>query len=114
MGPRSFYRYLFRATAAIYRPCIIAMIVLPFLTIFIYYITGLIVVAAVLLGLDKKVDATALEHTCNWIVGVLMMGLGAWYVCLAFLVFIPWIHISARILTFHIRHLQGCIQSREE
>lgn len=32
--------------------------------------TGLILVAAVLLGLDDRIDPTKLEHYCNWIVGV--------------------------------------------
>ncbi len=40
--------------------------------------TGLVVVAAILLGLDDEVDATKLEHYCNWIVGVFMIGLGVW------------------------------------
>ena len=46
--------------------------------------TGLVVVACVLLSLKDQVDPTALERSCNWVVGVFMVALGAWGICKAF------------------------------
>lgn len=40
--------------------------------------TGLILVAAILLGLGDRIDPKVLEHACSWIVGVFMILLGAW------------------------------------